>query len=342
MAKMAESPSPNEVEFYASLARLGLMEAADEPPITPLTGGVSSDICRVDLPSGPICVKRALSKLKVEQDWFVSVERNAYEVAYMRRVAAIVPEAVPELIAQDAEAGLFVMAYLPPDVFPLWKNQLRDGVIEPIVAGKLGLLMAQIHAATAGQSDIAEEFAGAAPLFHDIRLEPYLLATAEANPDCGDRLRGLAADTARTCRALVHGDFSPKNILIGPNGPVLLDSEACCFGDPAFDLAFCLNHMLLKCIWRPQWTDRYLGCFDALARAYLDAVTWELTGEVEARAARLLSAFILARIDGKSPVEYITEAADKERVRAVAKRLILENSYSLAAIREAWVKEFVS
>lgn len=342
MADTAENAALETGAIYAALAGLGLMDEAEKPLVTPLTGGVSSDICRVDLRSGPVCVKRALAKLKVEQDWFVSVERNAYEVAYMRCVGAIAPKAVPKLIAQDSEAGLFVMEYLPPDSFPLWKSQLRDGAIEPAVAGELGLLMAQIHAATANKPRIAEEFAGATPLFYDIRLEPYLLATAEANADCSDRLQRLAIDTARIGRALVHGDFSPKNILIGPDGPVLLDSEACCYGDPAFDLAFCLNHLLLKCVWRPQWKDRYLACFDALAGAYLGAVAWEPAGEVELRAARLLSAFILARIDGKSPAEYITEAADKARIRKVAKRLILANASSLAIVRETWAMEFAS
>ena len=93
-----------------------------------------------------------------------------------------------------------------------------------------------------------------------------------------------------------------------------------CFGDPAFDLAFCLNHLLLKSVWRPQWRDRYLRCFDALAAGYLSRIDWERTEDLEARCAELLPALLLARIDGKSPVEYITEASDKALVRRIAGR----------------------
>ena len=90
-------------------------------------------------------------------------------------------------------------------------------------------------------------------IFHDIRLEPYLVATAGGHPDRAD---GAAAAGARSRprpgAALVHGDVSPKNILVGPAGPVFLDAECAWYGDPAFDLAFCLNHLLLKCLWTPR------------------------------------------------------------------------------------------
>ena len=102
----------------------------------------------------------------------------------------------------------------------------------------------------------------------------------------------------------MHGDVSPKNILVGPRGPVFLDAECAWYGDPAFDLAFCLNHLLLKCSVVPQAKAGFLRCFDALSDAYLDGDRFE---GVEARAASLLPALLLARVDGKSPVEYLTE-----------------------------------
>ena len=177
-----------------------------------------------------------------------------------------------------------------------------------------------IHAATAGRVDVASRFAND-DIFRSIRIEPYLLATAERHPDCATALRKLAETTGHARLALVHGDLSPKNILIGPHGPVLLDAECAWYGDPAFDLAFCLNHLLLKCAWRPQWRARYLESFRALAEAYLAGVSWEPRDVFEARCAWLLPGLMLARIDGKSPVEYLTEAADRDRVRACAKPL---------------------
>ena len=154
-------------------------------------------------------------------------------------------------------------------------------------------------------------------------MEPYLLATAEQHADCAEVLRDVVETTVANKRVLVHGDVSPKNILVGPHGPVLLDAECAWFGDPAFDLSFCLNHLLLKCVWRPHWSERYLACFDSLADTYLAGVSWESAAAVEARAVRLLPGLLLGRIDGRSPVEYITAEADRRRVRTLAKRLLL-------------------
>ena len=121
-----------------ALARLGLLHGDEAPGFTRLAGGVSSDIWRVDLVSGPVCVKRALPKLRVEQDWFAPVERNAYEAAWMRFAAAVVPEAVPALLGQDAAAGVLVMAYLDPASHRLWKADLREGHADPDVARAVG------------------------------------------------------------------------------------------------------------------------------------------------------------------------------------------------------------
>jgi hypothetical protein len=120
---------------------------------------------------------------------------------------------------------------------------------------------------------------------------------------------------------------------------VLLDAECAWWGDPAFDLAFCLNHLLLKCLWTPGTGDGFLACFDALAGAYLAGVAWEPPAVLEARAAALLPGLLLARVDGKSPVEYITAEADREIVRRVARALLAAPVTRLGAVRAAWQEE---
>jgi Ser/Thr protein kinase RdoA (MazF antagonist) len=125
----------------------------------------------------------------------------------------------------------------------------------------------------------------------------------------------------------VHGDVSPKNILVGPRGPVFLDAECAWYGDPAFDLAFCLNHLLLKCIWVPKAAEGFLACFRALSGAYLEKFS---PGNLEERAARLLPALHLARVDGKSPVEYLDEEG-KALVRAKARAMT-----GAKTLAEAW------
>lgn len=328
-------------DLLASLVGLGLVAPGARVAAEPLAGGVSSDIWRVDLPDGPICVKRALARLKVAQEWRAPVERNAYEVAWYETAAAVVPDAVPRVLAHDPASGLFAMTYLDPAAHPLWKAELRDGRADPAVAGGVARTIAAVHAATAGREEVAARFPTDA-IFHAIRLEPYLEATARAHPDLADALHDLVAVTAGTRRALVHGDVSPKNVLVGPRGPILLDAECAWYGDPAFDAAFCLNHLLLKCLWTPSARAAFLACFDAFATAYLAGATWEPADGLERRTARLLPGLFLARVDGKSPVEYLTEEAPKERVRRVARALLAEPVERLADVRSAWAEELAA
>jgi aminoglycoside phosphotransferase (APT) family kinase protein len=324
--------------FLGALARMGLLQPGERPTIMPLTGGVSSDIVRADLVTGPVCLKRALPKLKVAADWQAPVERNRYELEWMRVAATVDPDAVPRILGEDRETGMFAMQFLDPQTHPVWKSQLRDGEISTQTAVAVGARVAAIHGRTAGNLDIARSFA-TDHIFFPIRLEPYLSATAKEHPDCAERLASLVRVTGATKRALVHGDVSPKNILVGDKGPVFLDAECAWFGDPAFDLAFCLNHLLLKCLWRPQWKTLYLACFDALAQSYLSGVNWEARTDIEARTAHLLPGLFLGRVDGKSPAEYLTAEQDRDRVRRVARALLLEPIDSLAEVRAAWQRE---
>jgi aminoglycoside phosphotransferase (APT) family kinase protein len=325
----------NRDDILAALRRMELVRPDEQPPIVPLGGGVSSDILRVDLEGGPVCVKRALPRLKVAADWQAPVERNRYEVEWLRIAGAMRPHAVPRVLGADPETGMFAMEFLDPARHPVWKEQLRDGMITVETAREVGRLVAAIHSYTAGDAGIAARFA-TDHIFFPIRLEPYLSATAKKHPDCAGRLAHLVHVTSTTRKALVHGDVSPKNILTGPRGPVLLDAECAWYGDPAFDLTFCLNHLLLKCLWRPHWQVRYLACFDALASTYLADVTWEPPAELEARAAHLLPGLLMGRVDGKSPVEYITTEEERNRVRRVARALLLDPVDGLSHVRHAW------
>jgi len=318
-----------------ALANMALVSADQPVRFVPLTGGVSSDIFRADLASGPVCVKRALPKLKVAADWRAPVERNHWEVEWMRVAATIAPASVPEILGEDRPGGCFAMAFLPPDRYPVWKTLLRDGVVDRASAAAVGDTLGCIHAATADRRDIATRFPTDA-IFDAIRLEPYLGATGRAHPDLAARLDALANTTRETKRVLVHGDFSPKNLLIGPRGPVIVDAECAWYGDPAFDLAFVLNHLLLKGAWRPQWRERYADAYSALAAAYFARVAWEPRASCDARTAALLPGLMLARIDGKSPVEYLTEAGDREEVRAFARGLLMNPVGEVGEIARRW------
>ncbi|NJN39940.1 MAG: phosphotransferase, partial [Gammaproteobacteria bacterium] len=156
-------------ELADSLQRMGLIAPDTAASVAPLTGGVSSEIVRVDAGDRIFCVKRALAKLRVAADWRAPVERNHSEAEWMRVVAEILPDAVPRLLAEDRAAGLFAMDYLPPSSFPVWKEQLRDGAIDPEFAAEVGRCLCRIHAATARRVDMGERFAND-HIFHPIRL----------------------------------------------------------------------------------------------------------------------------------------------------------------------------
>lgn len=329
-----ERALPDEVAAF--LVRQQLACDPSEATATPLTGGVSSDIWRVDLPDRSLCIKRALPQLRVAATWFAPVTRNRLEWEWLQLAGTIAPQAVPRAIAHDPELGLFAMEFLPPDAYPLWKRQLLDGHVDVSTAARVGEVLAQLHDAMAHREELARRF-DSGETFHAIRLEPYLLATAQRHPDLAATLQSLVQRTAAGRITVVHGDVSPKNILVGPQGPVLLDAECAWYGDPAFDLAFCLNHLLLKAVLLPQHAPALLRSFDALAQAYLQAVGFEPVADLEARTAALLPALALARIDGKSPVEYLVDRpALQERVRGLAKPLIARPVATLAQVRERW------
>lgn len=327
-----------EQAIIASLTRMGVLAPGSEPVVSALEGGVSSDIWRVELGARRLCVKRALPRLKVAQLWEVPVARNRFEWDWYQTVAAFCPEAVPKLVAQDRDAAMFVMEYLDPSDYPLWKSQLRQGIAEQATAVAVGARLARIHGETAGDPRVSARFQ-TDDSFYAIRLEPYLIAASRVHRDVAYRLEELVAVTAAAKKALVHGDISPKNILVGPRGPVFLDAECAWYGDPAFDIAFCLNHLLLKCLWVPAASTVFLRCFDALAATYFGKVDWEDRHLLEARAARLLPGLFLARVDGKSPVEYVNEEKDKERVRKVARRLLADPPESVGTMRRLWEEE---
>lgn len=316
------------------LAGLGMIETGEPVRLTALPGGVSSDIFKVEARDRVFVVKRALPKLRVAGDWQAPTSRNRHEADWIATAGRILPGIVPRLLARDDDSGLFAMEYLDPAVFPVWKEQLRDGHVDLDFAAAVGRSLALIHAQTAGKPAVAELFATDA-VFHAIRLEPYFEAAARRHPEIARPLLALSARTLAMKVALVHGDVSPKNILVGPRGPVFLDAECAWFGDPAFDLSFCLNHLLLKCLWNRSAAPRLIDAFDSLAAAYREGVAWESPAAVEERAARLLTALLLARVDGKSPVEYLT-AADQQLVREVAVPLIGTPLRSLGEIERIW------
>jgi len=322
------------------LRRHGLMQPAESAKLTPLTGGVSSDLWQVSLPGRTLCVKGALAQLKVAHEWLAPVSRNRVEYEWLRFAGTVAPRQVPEVYAYDGQAGLFAMEFLAPEDYPVWKAQLLAGQIDPAAAHAVGDLVGRLHAASAKDPSSAGTFA-TDDNFDALRTEPYFRVTARANPDLADRIEGLAAATAGSHLAVVHGDVSPKNILIGPNGPVLLDAECGWFGDPAFDLAFCLNHLLLKAIVLPESAAQLNRSARLLLAGYALHIDWEPAADLMSRVAALLPLLALARVDGASPVEYLT-SAQRGQVRDLARALLSRPTSSIDSLIDDWMMTAVT
>jgi aminoglycoside phosphotransferase (APT) family kinase protein len=313
------------------LLRSGLQAAGEPATWTTLTGGVSSDLWRVDLPGRTLCVKRALPTLRVGDGWHAPVTRNAVEYAWLAFAARHHPGNAPRLLAHDPDAGYFAMEFLP---HPLWKGELMAGRVDPAFAGAVGDVLGELHRISTREPAVAMDFATDAN-FAALRLEPYFGTTARRHPRLAGRLADLADRTAATHLALVHGDVSPKNILVGPAGPVFLDAECAWFGDPAFDVAFCLTHLSLKMLVRPDRAAELRAAADSLLAAHSAHIDWEPTVEFDHRVATLLPAVLLARVDGASPVEYLTDAL-RATVRQVAIAMLQRPADSPRRVLDRW------
>lgn len=288
--------------------------------VQPLTGGVASDIARVQVGAKEFCVKFAIEKLRVEADWFAPLHRNAAEYEWLEAVGTWFPENVPKLFGRSNTQNGFVMECISGGDVRQWKSDLL--MIGPRTgdAAGVGHLLGGIHAASASIAAEGQRFQNQAD-FCDLRIEPYLVSLIDKHADLSGAIRAVIQSLADHQTTLVHGDVSPKNILFRSGVPIILDAECATIGDPCFDAAFCLNHLLLKSIHLRAHSGALLREAHAFSVAYFEQVDWEKRSDIERRLCALLPMLMLARVDGKSPVEYLSDD-DRERVRAFARTLI--------------------
>jgi aminoglycoside phosphotransferase (APT) family kinase protein len=268
-----------------------------------LGGGVSSNVFLIEDEGKRFVVKQALPQLKVRDHWQADTSRNRVEYEFLRYLSRIVPDAAPAVFAVGAD--YFAMEYFGPE-YRNWKDLLLSGDCQPQHAVRAARILGTLHRASFGDLELARRF-DTTPNFHQLRTDPYLLTTGRRHPALQEHLQQEAVRLENTRECLVHGDYSPKNMLIGNGRTVLLDCEVAWYGDPAFDLAFLLNHLLLKSLYHAPLDPGLQEIISSLIAAYYDERRVENTGVRDSRTARLLLMLLLARIDGKSPVEYLTE-----------------------------------
>jgi aminoglycoside phosphotransferase (APT) family kinase protein len=308
----------------------------DAVSVTQLGGGVSSDVYLIEDGENRFVLKRALPQLKVRDLWRADISRNRHEFNYLKYVSHILPESVPVPFVLGSD--YFTMEYLGPE-FKNWKQLLLMGNCQVEIARESARILAIIHRKSMNDSEARRSF-DTTTNFHQLRTDPYLLTTGRRHP----ALRAYFEDEARrlesTRECLVHGDYSPKNMLVRNGRIVLLDCEVAWYGDPTFDMAFLLNHLLLKSLYHMP---RDLGLRElidiTIAQYYFERqLTEKLQGESDSRTARLLLLLLLARIDGKSPVEYLNNENEREFVRSFVTAGLMANIATLSSLVDNWFR----
>jgi 5-methylthioribose kinase len=290
--------------YLRETRRIGSVEI---PVIRKLSGGVSNKTLLLTRPSGESWViKQALSKLRVQSDWFSDPARIQVEANGLRYLPRVTPSrTIPSLLFQDTAQNLLAMEAVP-EPHRNWKEQLLCGDIDQRSFGQFARLLGSIHReGFCLRHELAPIFAGK-QFFTTLRLEPYYEHSATVVQKAAPFLEELVAWTLSRSDTLVHGDFSPKNVLVRNGQLILLDHEVLHFGDPAFDVGFSLTHFLSKALHLPQKRLALLGAAQFYWRHYLDEVrSMPWTAHLDLRAAQHTLASLLARVCGRSPLEYL-------------------------------------
>ena len=310
----------------------------DSIEILPLSGGVSSLIYLVKDGEREFVVKKALHKLRVKEDWHADVERNTTEQKFIQYVANFLPRSVPKILHSDPEAGLFTMEYFCSD-FKTWKTLLLKGNVKKDHTTQAAQILATIHQRSWKDTRAKNNF-DTTKNFHQLRLEPYLINTAKKHAPLQELFLKEVDRLSNTRLCLVHGDFSPKNILVGPGRMILLDCEVAWYGDPSFDVALFLNHLLLKSLYHSPYYEDFVQNATIFKTEYKTLLgTYYTTEKLESSICHLLPMLLLARVDGKSPVEYLDSEKKKNLIRKFSTKCLLNKVDRLEPLLKNWSDE---
>jgi 5-methylthioribose kinase len=341
---MEELTPATAVKFAQDRGWLPLGQAARAEA---LAYGVSNLVVRVMPETGDdLVLKQSREKLRVQADWRSRLDRIYREIDALAFLNQILPAgSVPRLLAEDRENYAFAMEALPAN-HRVWKGVLLAGEANGDVAARLGGLLATVHSATSDIAPLVERF-GDLTVFDELRLDPFYRYVARQFPEAAPALESLVAESLAARYGLVLADFSPKNVLLvpEPSAPptasgavvervVLVDFETAHLGDPAFDLGFFLSHLVLKAVRFVDrfheyafLTYRFWDGYRAVRKQASKTIAFVPAMKRPALFARTLKHFaacLWARLDGKSPVDYLPEEPRRRALRNLARQLLCE------------------
>lgn len=314
-----------------------LIGATEPAAFRALAGGISSRAILVAPKGSPaFVVKQSLRKLRVKSDWFSSpgrIHREALGMRWLNKLAP--PGTVPELLYEDSSAHLIVMSAVQ-EPNRTWKELLFTEPPNRVHFRQFAKILSRIHQASHANRSLEKLFENRS-FFESLRLEPYYRYSGLQVPESSVFLNALIEDTLRQRISLVHGDYSPKNILVHSEKFVLVDHEVIHYGDPAFDLGFALTHLLAKSLHLRLFREQMIEGANEFVRDYLDGIRG-VDDAIEARACRHTAACLLARVVGRSPLEYLT-APEKSWEKAAALRLMRDTPVDLATLIASYKEE---
>ncbi|MBQ6427068.1 MAG: phosphotransferase [Clostridia bacterium] len=314
----------NVLEKY--LAEKGLISNGSDHTITYCKGGVSGTVVYVDrVGKTPMIIKQALAQLKTKETWLCDPNRMGIEYDSNRIYHELMPENAPEVYFYDEENYIYGREAVPDDC-QMWKADLMSGLLDFQVAEKSIRTLVTVHNRCAGDEAVRERF-GDKEVFYNLRINPYIEFTVNKYPEWNEDARKVISLLMDSGISLVHGDYSPKNIMVTKGrGISVLDYEVAHYGHPAFDLAFFSNHFILKSIRFPEIRDAYLSMLEYMVGIYMREMTFMDRSEMENATLSVLRFLLIARIDGKSPVEYLVGDDEKQqKARNIVKIMFAEN-----------------
>lgn len=302
----------NESTVIPYLLSRQIISAEDVPVIETLTGGISNVVLGVKTSKSDLVLKQALPELIVPSTWRADQRRTLVEGRAIEVLYSLTPENVPKLIDVDPEHFVLVIERISRDTH-VWKDDLLHSRIDTRVAQILGRLLGIWHRITALDRLVLDEFVED-HLFEQLRITPFYREIARRNPKISNRVANLISELEFSRSSLVHGDFSPKNILVDSSGDVtVLDYEVAHTGNPVFDVAFLLAHLFCKS--RHFSDSRQSALLKSAALTFLSSYEESFSSSADSALGWHVATIALARVDGVSQVHYLNSEA-QEQVRS--------------------------
>jgi 5-methylthioribose kinase len=326
---MFELTAENALDYLRRQGWIGNQPAHAET----LSGGVSNQVLRVTTPGRRFVLKQSRPQLRTRDAWFSDLERIHREQEVMQALHPHLPGVVPEVLFVDRPNFIYAMSHAPLDA-EVWKTQLLAGTIDLNLGMNVGQVLGRIQQISAANPPQFEAFRDH-NVYVQLRVDPFYRRVQERRPEVAAAIEPIVRDMLTIKESLCHGDYTPKNMLVhevlpspprtgaGGEGFMLVDYETAHFGDPTMDLGLFFAHLTLKAVRAPEQRHRFVALMRGFWQAYCSEASFRPHAELARRGVKHCGVCLLARVDGTSPVDYLSEP-NRETVRHLGRAILLD------------------